>query len=422
MGQEVVISPAAEASGVTQSAGLDSKFIWTKREALKTFIGLAIVTALVYLAWILGNNPDFGSNASFSLLIGVALGILFERGRFCFFCIFRDLAEHRVAVGTISILVALATGTLGYSIVFALFLPVPNGEFLPPSAHISPVSWALVAGAFAFGLGMVLSGACIAGHLYRLGQGSLRAIPSLVGVVLGLSLGLIGWNDIYLNLIQDAPTIWLPDSLGYAGSLVLTLFVIGTLAVAAIAYSKRRDRNYEVLSNPFDLKSIAYSLLRKRWSPALVGIAIGVIGTVAYLRIEPLGVTRQFASASRTILETQGLIPDFLYGMDALAGCIGLVGQAITNNGWLILGLVLASFAAALAGGRFKIERLSFKGAVSGFAGGILLGWGALVSLGCTIGVLLSGVQAFSVSGWVFGLVVFAVVFLGIKLRLHTFA
>lgn len=412
---------AAEVASFPEEQALDSKFHWTKREAIKTVFGLIIVSALIYLAWTLGNSPDFGSNASLSLLIGVALGILFERGRFCFFCIFRDLAEYRVASGTISILVALATGALGYSIVLALFLPVPNGEFLPPSAHISPVSWALVAGAISFGLGMVLSGACIAGHLYRLGQGSLRAIPSLTGVFLGMSLGLIGWNDIYLNLIQDAPTIWLPDSLGYGGSLFLSLALLAALGVAAIQYSKKIDRNYETLSNPFQLKSVAYSLFRKRWSPALVGIAVGAIGTLAYLRIEPLGVTRQIASSSRTVLENQAAIPDFLYGMDVLAGCIGLVGQAITNNGWLILGIVLASFAAALAGGRFKIERLSLKGTASGFVGGILLGWGALVSLGCTIGVLLSGIQAFSVSGWVFGLLVFVVVFIGIKLRLHRF-
>ena len=412
---------AAKGSEVALDPSADSKFIWTKLEAVKTLIGLSIVAALVYLAWVLGNNPDFGANASLSLLIGVALGILFERGRFCFFCIFRDLAEHKVAAGTISLLVALATGAVGYSIVFALFLPVPNGEFLPPSAHISPVSWALLAGAAAFGLGMVLSGACIAGHLYRLGQGSLRAIPSLIGVFAGFSLGLIGWNDIYLSMIQEAPTIWLPDAVGYGGALLITLAIIGALAVAAIAYSKKKDRNHEVLANPFELKAIAYSLFRKRWSPALVGTAIGAIGTLAYLRIEPLGVTRQIASTSRTALEDQGLIPDFLYEMDVLAGCIGIVSEYITNNGWLILGIVLASFAASIAGGRFRFERLSIKGALSGFAGGVLLGWGALVSLGCTIGVLLSGVQAFSLSGWVFGIVVVVVVFLGIKLRLHLF-
>jgi hypothetical protein len=51
--------------------------------------------------------------------------------------------------------------------------------------------------------------------------------------------------------------------------------------------------------------------------------------------------------------------------------------------------------------------------------GGVLLVWGAMISLGCTIGVLLSGIQAFSVAGWVFGAVMFAAVLIGIKLKLH---
>jgi hypothetical protein len=146
-----------------------------------------------------------------------------------------------------------------------------------------------------------------------------------------------------------------------------------------------------------------------------------LIGTFAYLRIEPLGVTRQIGSSTRTLLDSQGALPEVLHGLDVLAGCIGVVSETITNNGWVILGIVLASFAAALSGNRFKIERLTVKGSVSGLIGGVLLGWGAMISLGCTIGVLLSGIQAFSLSGWVFGLVMFAVVFVAIKLKLHKF-
>jgi uncharacterized spore protein YtfJ len=118
-------------------------------------------------------------------------------------------------------------------------------------------------------------------------------------------------------------------------------------------------------------------------------------------------------------LDSQALLPETLNGLDALAGCIGVVSETITNNGWIILGIVVASFAAALAGNRFKLEPLSIKGTLSGLAGGVLLGWGAMVSLGCTIGVLLSGIQAFSLAGWVFGAVMFAAVLVGIKLKLH---
>lgn len=399
----------------------DSRFEWTKREIAKTAIGLLIVVGLIALATWLGNDPNFGSPASLSLLMGAALGIVFERGRFCFFCIFRDAIEHRVTPGAISILIALAVGAVGYSIVFALFLPTPNGEYLPPAAHIGPVSFALVLGAATFGLGMVLSGACIAGHLYRLGQGSLRAIPSLAGVVVGFAIALLGWNDIYLSQIQEAPVVWLPDLIGYNGALILTLLILGVIAFFVLRSSRKSDRNYEVLENPFTPKAIAYQLFRKRWSPSVTGSIVGLIGTIAYVRIEPLGVTRQIGSSTRTFLDSQALLPEVLHGLDTLAGCIGVVTEVITNNGWIILGITLASFAAAIAGGRFKFEKLTVKGTLSGLVGGVLLGWGAMISLGCTIGVLLSGIQAFSLAGWVFGLVLVAVVFAGIKLKLHRF-
>jgi hypothetical protein len=42
-----------------------------------------------------------------------------------------------------------------------------------------------------------------------------------------------------------------------------------------------------------------------------------------------------------------------------------------------------------------------------GLAGGILLGWGATIGLGCTIGTLLSGIMAGALSGWIFGAAVF---------------
>lgn len=34
--------------------------------------------------------------------------------------------------------------------------------------------------------------------------------------------------------------------------------------------------------------------------------------------------------------------------------------------------------------------------------GGALMGWGAMTALGCTIGVLLSGIHAEALAGWVF--------------------
>jgi hypothetical protein len=102
-----------------------------------------------------------------------------------------------------------------------------------------------------------------------------------------------------------------------------------------------------------------------------------------------------------------------------MAGCVAVVAEAITNNGWLVIGIIGTSFAAALAGGRFKFSRLTPTNTGTALIGGILLGWGSMTSLGCTIGVLLSGTQAFALSGWVFFLFSFIGVWLGIKAKLH---
>lgn len=384
--------------------------VWSKADTIRTSIAGLIVLGLLFWAYLLSSNTETGGRASFSLLIGLALGIVFERGRFCFFCIFRDSIEARKNNGFLSVITALAVGAIGYAIVFGMYLPDTSGEYLPTGAHIGPTSWVLAVAALAFGFGMALSGACISGHLYRIGQGSLRAVPALIGALLGFGLGFITWNTLYLRAIQEAPTLWLPHYIGYAGSLAVTLFALGLIAYFLL------KSNTE--SAPEKVSGLA--LLRSKFSPATTGVLVGVIGTIAYMRIEPLGVTRQLSAISRKAFDKQSLLPETLNGLDTLAGCVGIVSETISNNGWLIIGFVLASFAGALSANRFKFEIPTVRNSSTALVGGILMGWGSMTALGCTVGVLLSSTQAFAVSGWVFFLFAFLGVYLGIKAKVHT--
>jgi len=384
--------------------------VWSKADTIRTSIAGLIVLGLLFWAYLLSSNTETGGRASFSLLIGLALGIVFERGRFCFFCIFRDSIEARKNNGFLSVITALAVGAIGYAIVFGMYLPDTSGEYLPTGAHIGPTSWVLAVAALAFGFGMALSGACISGHLYRIGQGSLRAVPALIGALIGFGLGFITWNTLYLRAIQEAPTLWLPHYIGYAGSLAVTLFALGVIAYFLL------KSNTE--SAPEKVSGLA--LLRSKFSPATTGVLVGVIGTIAYMRIEPLGVTRQLSAISRKAFDKQSLLPETLNGLDTLAGCVGIVSETISNNGWLIIGFVLASFAGALSANRFKFEIPTVRNSSTALVGGILMGWGSMTALGCTVGVLLSSTQAFAVSGWVFFLFAFLGVYLGIKAKVHT--
>ena len=392
--------------------------LWTKAEKIKTVISALVILALLSTAYLLSSKENPG-NAPISLMIGISLGLLLERGRFCFFCIYREGIEEKNTTPFLSILVAIASGSVGYAIIFGQFLPDTSTDSLPPAAHIGPVSWPLVVAALAFGIGMSLSGACISGHLYRIGQGYLRAIPALIGVLVGFVIAFLTWNWLYLRAIADAPTIWLPHTFGYAGSILVTFLALIAIAIFAI----RKGKNSEpIRSQPIAVLTplnIYRKLIVERWSPITTGALVGIVGTFAYLRVEPLGVTRQLSTSARTFMENRNIGPDSILGLDRMAGCIAVVSEAITNNGWLAIGIIGSSFAAALAGGRFKLSKLTFKNSIASLIGGVLLGWGSMTALGCTIGVLLSGTQAFALSGWVFFLFSFLGVWLGIKAKLH---
>ncbi len=394
--------------------------ITTAKKVPLTFAAAALV-GIVAVAFVLSRGATADPGRPVSLLIGAALGLAFERGRFCFFCLFREAFEERKTRQLNSIVTAIAVGAVGYALMFSLYLPNPKGEGLPPAAHISPVSVPLVLGAFAFGIGMVLSGACISGHLYRIGQGYLRAIPALVGSLVGFGLGFFTWNTLYLEQVSESPVWWLPRWFGYSGSLLIVLVVAVMVAALLVKWDRSPDDTSQAggprrLSNVGDVYEL---LLVRRWSPVATGAIVGGIGIAAYLRTTPLGVTSQLSTLSRSYLDGRGALPEVLHGIDMMRGCVALVTTAITNNGWLIIGFVVASLAMAVGGGRFAVQKPTVGNSVTALVGGVLLGWGSLTALGCTVGVLLSGTQAFAVSGIVFLVVVAFAVWVGTKLRLH---
>ena len=393
---------------------------WSRSDSARTIASAIILVALLSLAYFLSTKEN-ASTAPISLLIGLSLGLVLERGRFCFYCIFRDGIEDKNSTGLLSVFAAIGAGAFGYAIVFGQFLPNTSTDRLPPLAHIGPVSFPLVIGAFIFGIGMSLSGACISGHLYRIGQGYLRAIPALIGTLIGFALAFLSWNWIYLNFISGSPTLWIPHLFGYSGALLVTLIFLLILTLVAIKKGVNSDPVACERSLRITARGIHQKLIIDRWNPLVTGALVGLIGTIAYLRVEPLGVTRQISASARKISLNNQIGPETLNGLDRMAGCIAIVTDVITNNGWLVIGLVGASFAASLAGNRFKISKLTPINSTSAFLGGVLLGFGSMISLGCTIGVLLSGTQAFALSGWVFFASVFLGVWTGIKFKLHKF-
>lgn len=290
-------------------------------------------------------------------------------------------------------------------------MPDPTTGRLPPDAFIGPVAGTLVLGGLAFGVGMAVSGSCLSAHLYRLGEGSPTAPFALLGSLIGFVLGIASWNWLYLALVSDAPTVWLPAHLGYAGWLAATLAVLAAVALPLLSWRSRRraDTKAEVAGLADGALKPVKAVFTGRWPGWIGGVAVGLLGMVAYLRVAPLGVTAELSARARAIGTEFGLLPAQLLGLDRLRGCISIVADAIlSNNGLFVAGLVAASFAAALASGQFKPQKPTAAHVIRGLGGGVLLGWGATVALGCSVGTLMSGIHAGALSGWVFALAMLA--------------
>lgn len=363
-----------------------------------------------------------GRTLAFALVCGGVLGLVLQRSRFCFYCHARDWFERRDPRGLLAIVLALAVGLVGHTVVLGSWIATPAPGQLPPDMHIGPVSWVLVAAGCAFGLGMVVSGSCISAHWYRLAEGSAVAPFALAGSALGFLLGFATWNPLYSLAVAEAPVVWLPAHLGYGGALLLQLGVLATVAAwlwrgfghepGSAAARHQAGPAVPPLSELWD------RLWQGRWAYWTGGLAVGLIGAFAIVRMKPLGVTATLGSAARGWGAAQGWVPERLHGLDGFAGCATLPATTwLTPHALLLAGLVGGAFIAALGAGQFRPSPPTLRQAVRGLGGGVLLGWGAMTGLGCTIGTLVSGTMSGALSGWVFGASLFGTVGVALRLR-----
>ncbi len=443
------------------------------RRFINNYTAAAVVLLLLAGFWFFaGSDQQQVRQAPFLLLTGALFGLVLQRSRFCFFCVLRDLFEYGNGKPAAGLIVALAVGSAGYLVLFGNWIADPSAGYLPQDAHIGPVSWHLLLGGLLFGWGMALSGSCISAHLYRLGEGYMVAPFALAGSAAGFVIGFMVWNRLYVATVSTSPVVWLPETGGYAVWALIQITLLLALMIwllvrfqgtssaadesgcdpqgAALPGNTEMSRNTSVtagvpgetshlrvaddcmgppatpsasagsVAEKMTLSSIWNRVFVHRWPTWVGGIAVGVLSMIAYLRVEPLGVTAELGRYSRQLGSTLGILPDRLEGLDGFAGCsTAAAPELLTGNGIFVLALVGGSLFSALLSGRFQLSRLTAMKAGKGLAGGMLLGFGAMISLGCTIGTTLSGISAFALSGWVFSAAMVAGVWTGIRWKWH---
>ena len=308
--------------------------------------------------------------------LGVAFGFVARRGRFCTLGAIEDSVYSSDTRRLRSWLLAIGTAMIGVHLL-EVFGELDLTKSIYTGARLE--LGALIIGGLIFGFGMALNGTCGMGTLRQIGGGDLRAVITflVMGVTAMMTMrGLTGvtrvamTDPLAVNLGASA-TQRLPLMAGLSGhAATLAAIAIG-LAIAVFAFAHRGFR-----ATP-------------RF--AVTGLLIGLIVVGGWWAT---GIAGYDSFESRRIESFTFVGPlgeTILYGMLSTALSVDFPIGAV-------VGFILGAYIAAISDGSFRWQIPASAGEFRRrIAGALLMGFGGITALGCTLGQGVTGVSTLSV-------------------------
>ena len=327
------------------------------------------------------------------LVGGIFLGLAGRLGRFCTLGAIEDMLygrdNRRMKMWALAIAVAIAGS----------FTLMSLGWFDPKQTIYFADKWnplASIFGGLIFGYGMALSGNCGYGALTRMGGGDLRAFVIVIVMAIAAYMAISGPTAtlrVWLFAPQPAPDGQIQGIAHQLGSAFGIPPLVPALAIAAAAAiwalstpGFRKDHTYWLWSSVVGIVIFA-SWAATQW---IANTGFDQITVVSHTFAAPLGQT-------------------LLYFMTTS-------GSTISFGVGSVVGVPLGAFIGSLIKGHFRWEACEDPRELRRQIGGaFLMGTGAVIALGCTVG---QGISAFSLLAYS-APVVFASIFAGAALGLR---
>jgi uncharacterized membrane protein YedE/YeeE len=295
-------------------------------------------------------------------------------------------------------LLAIAVAIIGASVLQA------TGQVdLSQSIYQRPrLQWlSAIVGGGLFGVGMTLAGGCANRNLLRIGTGSMRSVVvfAFIGISAYMTVkGLFGqWRVDYLDRFaidlaaydlkgQDLPTL-LAKATGLSAKVALAIaaaVVAGGLLLFVFANARFRDSPNQIFS----------------------GIVIGLLITGGWYVSGHLGYGENqqlemvyFATNTRAA-ESMSFVAPMAYSLELL---MLWTDQSLHLSFGIAsaIGVILGALGWALYSKTFHLE--GFASAVDTrdhIVGSILMGFGGVTALGCTVGQGISGMSTLAVGSF----------------------
>ncbi len=469
-------APAAQGgpAAATEASGARKQKLW----ALVVTVFFAVVSVATYA------YNEYYMYLSAYLWFGFIYGMCLQYGRFCFASAFRDL----FAVGVPRMVVGIMIATVFFAFVssfvtatgFSTFHPSPSGIF------------SAVAGLI-FGIGMVLSGGCASGSLYKTGEGKMAALL----VVLSISVTQSSLADVGGPLNALVPASWrtsalskgLPDVIGvadgwldqylagyvwnhstrtfaqlmgwknetfagaFAGNFLVGV-VLPALLLLAVAYAVwargpyRRDLSKK-RAGPLGLRDDLAGFWRMVVSSrrtSIAGLALGIACGLQMFVIEGMRIKFGIRNAGEILarlgsdygVSVRGTVfdPGYWYVTTQEAQWVGWVmhklgwnnmdniffgyvngipNPALNPADWMSIALIGGACVMALLHNEFKLKKPTLDQAGWAILGGVLMGIGSRLGLGCNVGAFFVRAANGDVGGWLYGMGMIGGAFIGVR-------
>jgi uncharacterized membrane protein YedE/YeeE len=283
-------------------------------------------------------------------------------------------------------LLAIAVAIVGANALeLAGVLKLSNSIYTTPN-----FTWlSYVVGGLLFGVGMTLGSGCGSKTLIRVGGGNLKSLVVLVFMAIAAYMTLRGlFGSFRVGVLepvsaqlaggQDLPTLFAKWFGGERRTMVIVATVLVAGGLLAFSLAKREFRQFDFL---------------------LGGIVVGLVivggwyvsGRLGYVEEHPDTLQEAWVATNTGRMESLSFVAPQAFGLELLMFWTDK-SKIVTFGVASALGVIAGSAAYALVSKSFRLEAFRDAGdMIRHIVGGILMGFGGVVSLGCTVGQGITG-------------------------------
>lgn len=216
----------------------------TGRKSLQPLAGIIIIIIGAAIALTYDAATTYGGKGGGTgqvmigfVLIGLMIGFVLQRSRWCIVRALREPFMTGDAKPAMAIMAGILVGLFGFTVIKIMGIG-SEAMFVFPNFWVPGI-----VGGTLFGLGMTIAGGCTVGSVWRAGEGHVKLWASVVGMVIGMPVTVKYLKPGFLAMLPDTMKqgLFLPSVVSYTGAVMIVLVFI-TIWYAIVKWNERTGK------------------------------------------------------------------------------------------------------------------------------------------------------------------------------------